>query len=335
MIPRSVTLACCLAWSLLAVAQDAPDAGVADAGTAENPAEALKGLPTAQPIGFKIALDKAEVGLAEPFAMSIEIRHAPTENYELPVRFEWKQFGIRSQKVERSQTDPVVTSIHLALQAFEVGELEIPAIRLSVDTPEGAKVFELPAQKIKVSGVIDPAQGEPQMREDTRPLPTVKRPIWWPMYVIGAVLLAALGYWYYRRRIKRGAVAPPPKPRDPPDVEALAKLAALEQEELIASGRKRDYYFRLSEIVRDYVGRRFTFDALELTSDELLQELRRRSTPGLEFDLFAGFLSESDFVKFAKADPTDGEAKRAMDAARRLVEQSRPPPPAPPQGGAG
>lgn len=321
----------CASLAMLAAPALAQDA--ADAGTPEKQADSAPSLPAAEPLGFKAALDKAEVGLAEPFLMSIEVRHPATDTYELPVRLDWKQFGIRSRKVERTGEDPVVTNIRLELQAFEVGELEIPGIRLTAETPAGMRLLEIPAQKIKVNGIIDPAQGEPQMREDTRPLPTLYQPLWWPMVVLLALAAAVLGFLYYRHRMNRPKPAPPPKPRDPPDVEAYARLGALEAEGLVAQGRKRDYYFRLSEILRDYLGRRFVFDALELTSDELLQELRRRPTPGLDLDLLAAFLRESDFVKFAKAEPTDGEAKKAIDSARLLVDRTRPPPPQA-QGGA-
>lgn len=316
-------LALALALALPAFADDRADAGVA----------AEPAVPQAEPLGFKAALDKAEVGLAEPFSLHIEVRHPASDTYELPVRLDWKPFGVRSKKTERTGTDPVVTHIRIEVQAFEVGELEIPGIRLTAESVAGVRFLEIPPQKIRVNGIIDPAQGEPQMREDTRPLPVARQPLWWPTIVIALLAAAALAYLYYMHRMNRPKPAPPPRPRDPPDVEAYARLAVLEGEGLIAQGLKRDYYFRLSDIVRDYLGRRFAFDALEQTSDELLQELRKRPTPGLDLDALATFLRGADLVKFAKGEPTDGEAKLSMDTARQLVDRTRPPPPAAEQKG--
>ncbi len=47
-----------------------------------------------------------------------------------------------------------------------------------------------------------------------------------------------------------------------------------------SEGLQREFHFRLSEIVRGYLGERFGFDALECTSDELLGRLERSSAPG-------------------------------------------------------
>ena len=104
----------------------------------------------------------------------------------------------------------------------------------------------------------------------------------------------------------------------------MERLTALEAAGLIVTGQKQQYYFRLSEILRDYVGRRYEFDALEMTTDELMRVLKLKATPGLQFDWFASFLRESDLVKFAKSEPTDGECKAAMDLARQIVVRSRP-----------
>ncbi len=168
-----------------------------DAGEAAPPA--APSLPAAEPLGFKAALDKAEVGLADPFSLSVEIRHPASDTYDLPARLDWKSLGVRSRKIERTGEDPVVTRILLQLQAFEVGDVEIPALRLTVDTPSGTRLFELPAQKIKVNGIIDPAQGEPRMREDSRPLPRVKRPLWWPLWVLAALAAAIAAFIYLAR----------------------------------------------------------------------------------------------------------------------------------------
>ena len=61
-------------------------------------------------------------------------------------------------------------------------------------------------------------------------------------------------------------VMEPPKPAHQ---RALMSLDALSEAQLPAQGRWREYYFRLSEILRKYLGERFDFDALECTTEEL------------------------------------------------------------------
>ncbi len=312
------------AWSQV---PDAADAGVdlsaADAGAAASN-DPLAGLPAAAPIALKAALEKAEVGLAEPFGFSIEVKHAAGESYQLPAIIEWGAFSPRSQKLETVGDDPKTTRIRFELQAFDVGEREVPGISLLVNTSMGPHRLDIPPQKVTVTGAIDPSQGDPKLREDRRPLPRRYRTVLWPLWVLlGLLAAAALAWWLWKRR-KAKELAQMAKPRPPPVEEALERLAALEAENLLSKGEKQAYHFRLSEIVRDYLGRRFGFDSLDLTSDELLAALRRRSTPGLEMDLLAHFLSSGDLVKFARIEPTDGQCKEAMEHARRFVQRTVP-----------
>jgi hypothetical protein len=287
--------------------------------------ESPSGLPDALPHAFKAVLEKAEVKLGEPFRLTIEIRHDAGERYSLPSGVRLEEFGVREQHTEVTGEAPAVTTIRLLLQAFDVGEREIPAIRLRVDSAAGARQFELPPQKITVQGVIDLGAGEPKMREDTRALPTRYLPVWWPLWALLAVLLGVLGAYAFTRLRRKALAPPPPVPRAPPDVEALERLRTLETEALPAAGRKQEHFFRVSEILRDYLGRRFGFESLELTTDELVASLQRRSTPGLELDVVRTFLNGTDLVKFAKRDPSDGECKAAVEVARGVVERTRPP----------
>jgi len=294
-----------------------------DAGPAEDALE-LAALPAAEPVSFKAGLEKATVRLADPFDLFIEVRHPRSDTYELPEKLDMKEFSVRSRSSETAPGDPALTRLRLKLQAFDLGEREVPPIVLRVLTPTGLRKLEIPAQKLKVEGVIDLSQGEPKMREDARPLPTRYRPIWWPFAIAGAVLLAALAAWWIRWRMRMPKAAPPPVPRLPAGDEALERLEALEREGLVDAGRRQEYHFRLSEILRDYCGRVYGFDALECTTDELLRELRRRSTPGLDFDALALHEHASDLVKFARRDPSVGECKIALDFARALVVRTAP-----------
>lgn len=300
-----------------------PALSFAEAADAGEPSDPLDALSDADPLAWKAGVSKADLTLAEPFVVSVEIKHPAADTYELRPGVDFEPFGVKEKKLETTSTDPAVTTLRLVLQPFETGELTVPGLRFLAQGPDGARKLDVPPQTVNVLGVIDPAQGQPAMREDVRPLPTRYRTRWWPLAVVLGVVLAALAVWWWRRRARLPKAEPPPAPRAPADVEALARLAALEAEQLIAQGFFQAHYFRLTEIARDYLGRRYDFDALEMTTDELLAELRRRPTPGLAFDALADFLRACDLVKFARRVPSDGDAKEAMDAARTLVERTR------------
>jgi hypothetical protein len=133
----------------------------------------------------------------------------------------------------------------------------------------------------------------------------------------GALALGYLLYRYAKRpRAVKGAPIEAPKPLH---TRTLAALDALRTEGLPAQGRVKEFHFRLSEILRGYLGERYGFEALESTSWELLNSLRGLHTPGLPAEEFARFTFESDLVKFAKGAAGPDECKVALEFGYRLV----------------
>src|SRR2546430_14512880 len=108
------------------------------------------------------------------------------------------------------------------------------------------------------------------------------------------------------------------------DDAALQRLAALRADAPWTRGQGRSAIFDLSEIVRAYLGSRLQFNALDLTSEEFVAELRRRRLIGLDL---AGLIEQvrwEDLVKFAKLEPTQDECLRGIDIAEALIRHTRP-----------
>ena len=112
----------------------------------------------------------------------------------------------------------------------------------------------------------------------------------------------------------------PTCPSAPPDAVAIEKLTALRAAGNFGADGYRPFYFALAEIVREYLGARYGFDSLEMTTTEVLDELQgARRAPGRRRRRGAALLRDSDLVKFAKAGSTDAAALAALDAAQAIV----------------
>jgi len=123
----------------------------------------------------------------------------------------------------------------------------------------------------------------------------------------------------------RRPAAPPPPPRPAHELamERLDRLGTL----LAQEGDLRPFYFALSEAIRDYLGGRFGFDSLEMTTEELMAAMRRvpaQETRGVLGSEIEGWLSGCDLVKFAKLAPTVEQARGALETAILMVEATRP-----------
>ena len=88
----------------------------------------------------------------------------------------------------------------------------------------------------------------------------------------------------------------------------------------------KEFYTSLSEITRRYLGRRYRFDALEMTSEELLREARSIGWDAPLLRSLAESAAESDGVKFAKMQPGQAARHDALERARQLVLDTRPAP---------
>jgi hypothetical protein len=212
--------------------------------------------------------------------------------------------------------------------------VQTPALTFDVATPDGPKKFSLPGREVEVTSTLPPdADGKGADLFDYQPPQEVPIRSWRLVLallaVLGLSLLSFLLYRWWSNRPKRQVVVPVL----PLDVRTRKALDALKAENLPAHGHVKDFYFRLSEIIRGYLGERYGFEALECTSSELMASLRRLQTPGLPEDALMRFVSESDMVKYARAESSPESCRDALAFGYALIEKTYVPPP-PPQASA-
>lgn len=146
-------------------------------------------------------------------------------------------------------------------------------------------------------------------------------------YIVGAlVLLAIAGYviWYFRTHRKVAAPAVFNKVQESLQAKALRYLDELDREQLWQNGKIKEYYSRLTDIIRQYIEERFRMPAMELTTDELLSAARANTELQPHIPMLAQILSTADMAKFARAQPTMQEHIAAMENARQFIKATEP-----------
>jgi hypothetical protein len=152
--------------------------------------------------------------------------------------------------------------------------------------------------------------------------------------VLGASLvLGAFFAFFYLRWLRRPKAEPYVAPVLP-WVAALAELEAIRTSNLIAEGRTDEYFDRVSDCVRKYLGARYGFDGLESTTDEMERTLARVRPAIRGIDTINRFLEECDLVKFARVVPSENDCLAALDRGVTIVRNTTPIPRlAAPEGG--
>jgi hypothetical protein len=148
-----------------------------------------------------------------------------------------------------------------------------------------------------------------------QPVPQTAATGW--MVVLGVVgLLAILVVMALRRRKRR-----PSEPRrQTPEEIAQAALALLLAENLPARGLVKEFYLRLTGIVRQYVEDTTGIRAPEQTTEEFLRDMRSRAAfpPDRSVQL-AEFLEAADLIKYAGQQPEEGQIDQAIARAHEFV----------------
>jgi hypothetical protein len=105
--------------------------------------------------------------------------------------------------------------------------------------------------------------------------------------------------------------------------EALQKLEDLDKQKLWQKDQVKEYYFSLSETLRNYLEGRFGVNAMELTTDEIIRAVHDQTNEGLKKKLNE-ILSQADLAKYAKFKPLGDENMRMMKMAKDFVLHTKP-----------
>lgn len=208
------------------------------------------------------------------------------------------------------------------LNLYETGVKSIPPLSVVLRGREG-KAAELDAGPIVVvsESVLD--KDAKDIKDIKPPLALEYVPVTPIVWLCIGMAVATIAIFMLRRIRRKRKLAPPP-PRSP-QLIAYDELERLRAMDLIAKGRVKEYYVRISDIVRRYIERRFSLKAPDRTTEEFLAEAGASGLLDPRARTLVGdFLEQCDMVKFARYGPTAEEIDGVYAAAKRFVDETVP-----------
>lgn len=144
-------------------------------------------------------------------------------------------------------------------------------------------------------------------------------------YIIGAIVLIIAAYFGFRYWKKRKT-----QPQEQVDINlekisyvwALDELAKLQKEQLWQNRKYKLHFTKLSEILRAYVEKKFNVPALEMTTLEIIENLKLKYIPSEYVSILYEILNLSDLIKFAKHIPDDNECIDSFNNSVELVKKT-------------
>lgn len=279
----------------------------------------------AQEVSARATVDSTHYLIGDAIPVHIKITHPPSVSFQPLFADTIGGFSVlthspfRSEGESASLTDVVVSR-------YDSGEAVLPPLTFLYTIPGDSIPRTAQTNEIVVS-IQTVAVDTSKEFKDIKPPIGIPLP-WWEvaLYVGAGLLLLVLGYFLYRWRKNRPvAVAgeTPSAPRKPAHVIAFEELAALKDKKLWQQGLIKQYYTEVTEIARRYLENRYQAMALERTTDEILDDLRRLRMPDDLVRKAESLLRRADLVKFAKHQPVVPEHEESLKAVYDFVERTK------------
>ncbi len=296
----------------------------------------LAGTSPAQDVRLTASIDSPNVRIGEWIRLRIRAESSPSLQSIVPIvadslgPFEVLRIhtGIpRTGGEERTQT------WNLRLTSFNALDGVIPPVAFKYtlagdSTPRFASTLPVP---VAVRGdEIDPKGDIKEIKPPMNPPWALEDFI--PFVILTLIALAAAAAYYIYRRLKSKKSLPEPeRVHISPHEQALYALRALEDKHLWQQGKIKAFYSEVTDILRRFFEGRFGILALEMTSDEIMQQLKRIPEAEALLKEIDTFFLTADLVKFAKYQATPAEHERelkwAYDIVRSMIPRPKEPQP--------
>ncbi len=145
----------------------------------------------------------------------------------------------------------------------------------------------------------------------------------WSLIALNILLVGLIIHLYKKvkknKPITKRIIINPPTPAHQ---QALTEFAEIQSERPETEDELKVYYDKLTDILRQYIEDRFSFNAKELTSDEIIDKLTETNNETALREL-KEILTTADLVKFAKYNASMSETNRSVALALDYVNTTR------------
>lgn len=280
-----------------------------------------------QSIKVDAHLEKATIPLGDQTKLHLTIRFNAKDSVSFPKLADSLMAKVQIVSVNKPDTSFDKSDISIetidrsyTITSFDTGQYVIPQYELKTKTG----TFKTPELVLTISPVaVDTSKGVYDIKQPIQVSytwlewlkdnwPKIAFPILAILVIIGVIV-------YLRKRPKKVVPVKPSEPEKPEHVVALDKLYALRDQKLWQQDRTKEYYSEMSDVMRDYLERRYSIRANEQTTDEIFASLRYMDISEPDRAKLKQLLVLADLVKFAKEKPLGNDNEQSINNAIDFV----------------
>lgn len=282
-----------------------------------------------QSVTVEAKIDSLQILIGEQAKIQLQVAMDAKQRVVFPVYSDTLVHGVEIVETAKPDTQylndrqRMVITQEYTVTSFDSALYYLPPMSVTVDKKEykskalALKVYSMPVDTLHPDQFFGPK-------------PVMNAPFVWADWygLIGCSflvlpLLALLIYLIIRFRDNKPIIRKVKvEPKLPPHQLAMQAIERIKGEKIWQKGRSKEYYTDLTVTLRAYIRDRFGFNALEMTSSEIIDKLMEINDKEALADLKILFQT-ADLVKFAKHDPQMNENDANLINAIDFINETK------------
>ena len=258
-------------------------------------------------VNVESSIDSMEIFIGEQVRMTVNVTMKHGQRLAMPVFKPTEQItpGVEVLSEGAADTaeldnDMVRVSKQYTLTSFDENLYYLPPVKVKVDGKEySSKNLALKVLTVPVDTLHPNQFFPPKSVQDNPFLWSEWSGVFW-LSVLVLILIMLAVYLRLRLRENKPIIASVKIiKRVLPHQKAMQQIEQIKADRLVSSENQKEYYTKLTDTLRKYIEERFGFNAMEMTSDEIIERLQQAEDRRM-IDELRELFTTADLVKFAK-----------------------------------
>ncbi len=286
-------------------------------------------LLTSAQVSIQTEIDSIQIFVGQQTHLRLTANVQPSQKVEFP-QFQYSQMltpGVEVLKCEEQKQDlgdgfEARTMVY-TLTSFDDTLYYLPPMTVKVD----GKKYQSKSLALKVLTIdvdttkVDQFFGPKDVQDNPFQWSEWSVPFW--LSVLMLVLMALCYYLYLRLRDNKPIITHIRiVKRLLPHQKAMQEIEQIKADKMVASENSKEYYTKLTDTLRKYIEERYHFNAMEMTSSEIIERLTASQDQNALDELRELFMT-ADLVKFAKYSTLINENDKNLVSAIDFINQTK------------
>ncbi|MGL4853499.1 MAG: hypothetical protein ACRC3Z_12815 [Phocaeicola sp.] len=282
-----------------------------------------------QQVTVDASIDSLTLLIGEQAKVKLEISLDADKTLQLPLLKDTLVRGVEVLDVAKPDTQylndrkRMLITQEYTITSFDSALYYLPPLEILVNNESyrsqalALKVYSIPVDTLNPEAFFGPKT----IRKVSLTWGDVSTMVWLLLLMIA---LGAFGYYLFMRWIDNKPIIRKIKvePKIPPHQLALNEIERIKGDKSLRANDPKAYYTELTDVLRTYMEERFGFSALEMTSSEIIEHLKKVNEKESVRELMSLFQT-ADLVKFAKHAPLMNENDMNLVNAVEFINETK------------